>query len=704
MRIHLSARHALMLTQLMVVLPHVGHLPYWLTVLSIFVVLSQLTWIHQHLFGKSAFNQEKSNSLKSRQKIVQGVVFLGGMFGIFQSYHTFVGVDAGAAFLMICLLGKLFEVYAWRDIYVVLTFDLFITAALFLFDQDLITSIWAACTTLVILLAMAKQNTPSHEQFEIKQESFVQEDSIQKNNRLMGYRSGRVLVTIIMQAIPLMVILFIFFPRMPPLWTLHLNQGHSQTGISDSMSPGDIADLSQSSELAFRAIFADGQIPPKSELYWRGLVLGTFDGRTWRPTTDPRLKMIAMGAKPAPLWLMHSLDFKQTEPKQYQLIMEPTQQSWLFALDLPFSMDSQAGLTREFTLRADDDVMLQTTFHLYQVDVNQTDVELPDWLAQDTLELPVGTNPKSRAFATQLFAQVQHNPDAYANAVMSWYQHEHFVYTLRPPKLDGDRIDQFLFSTKQGFCEHYASSFTFLMRAAGVPARVVVGYQGGELGRDGKTLEVRQMDAHAWSEVWLAGRGWVRFDPTAMVAPARVRQGMDAMTAQDPTMFGNGLAGSLRYNQFKMLGRMRVWVDYAKYEWQQKVVGFDQQNQENFLFKIFGFRSQMMQVWIMFGSFAVVLLIVVGVMWWRRRPVWHPLDAPLIRLSKRLEKQGLARELNEGVLHWLARLERMPSYQTQAKSLAEIYSHARYANDAEDVKIAQKALWRMVKGWHIHRK
>ena len=697
--IHLSARNALMLTQLMVVLPHIGHLPSWLTFLSILVVLSQLTWIHQRIFGATGSGSQKPNQHKTRQKIVQSVVFLGGMFGIFQSYHTFVGVDAGTAFLMICLLGKLFEVNAWRDIYVVLTFNLFITAAQFLFDQDLITAIWAACTALAILLAMVKQNTPSSEQLESQQASFVQESFIQKNHQLMGYRSGRVLGLIIIQAVPLMVILFIFFPRMPPLWTLHLNQGQSQTGISDSMSPGDIADLSQSSELAFRAIFDDGQLPPRSSLYWRGLVLGSFDGRTWRPSSDPQLKSIAMGGKPAPFWLMSGLDFKKTVPKQYRLIMEPTQQPWLFALALPFSMDSQAGLTREYTLRADDAVVLQTTFHLYQVDVNQIDVELPDWLAKDTLQLPIGTNPKARALATQLFASAQHNPEVYANALMAWYRHEHFIYTLKPPTLDGDRIDQFLFNTKRGFCEHYASSFTFLMRAVGVPARVVVGYQGGQIGRDGKTFEIRQMDAHAWSEVWLAGRGWVRFDPTAMVVPERVRQGMNALTAQDPTMFGSGLAGSLRYNQFRMLGRMRAWVDYAKYEWQQKVVGFDEQNQENFLFKMFGFRSQMMQVWIMFGAFISVLLVVVGIMWWRRRPIWHPLDAPLIRLSKRLEKQDLARQAHEGVLHWLARLEHIPRYQAQAKTLAEIYSRARYANDGGDMKIEQKALWRVVKLW-----
>ena len=684
----LSSRNALMLSQFLVILPHIGHLPTWLMGMSAVVIISQLTWVHQRIFGTS----------KLGQKIVKIVVFLAGMFGIFQSYHTLLGVEAGTAFLIICLLGKLFEVNAWRDIYVVLTFGLFITAAQFLFDQDLITAMWAACSTLAILLAMAKQNSSKNEQIQFEQNSFVEEKEIPS---IHAKNSGKTLAWIVMQAVPLMVILFIFFPRMPPLWTLHLNTGQSQTGISDSMSPGDIADLSQSTELAFRAIFLDARIPRRSDLYWRGLVLGTFDGRTWKPTPNPRLKSIAYGGQPAPSWLSQSIDFKKNDPRSYQLIMEPTQQSWLFALNMPFSNDSQAGLTREYTLRASDDIAFQTTFNLYQIDVNSTDAELPDWLAQETLQLPRGTNPKTRAFAARLFAQVQQNPQAYANAVMAWYRRERFVYTLRPPKLEGDRIDQFLFSTRQGFCEHYASSFTFLMRAAGVPARIVVGYQGGEVGRDGKSLEIRQMDAHAWSEVWLAGRGWVRFDPTTMVVPARVGQGMDALTAQDSTMFGNGLAGSLRYNQFRMFGKARAWVDYAKYVWQQKVVGFDQANQESFLFKMFGLRGQMMQIAVMFGAFVSVLLVVVGFMWWRRRPVWHPLDVPLIRLSKRLAKQDLARQYHEGMLDWLARIGHHPHYHEQAQTLAEIYSQARYAQNTQDDKVALKALWRVVKDWRI---
>jgi protein-glutamine gamma-glutamyltransferase len=685
----LSSRHALMLTQFLVIFPHFAHLPFWLTGLSVVVIFSQLT-PHPRIFGPRQVGQ----------KVIQSTVFLGGVLGIFQSYQTLLGIEAGTAFLVVCLLGKLFEVNAWRDSfrdsYVVLTFGLFITAAQFLFDQDLITALWATVSTLAILLAMAKQNTSSQTTAD-SSAMVTEQNSANSRNR----SSTRTLMLIVIQAIPLMYILFIFFPRMPPLWTINLNSAQAKTGISDAMSPGDIANLSQSTELAFRVIFQDSQIPKRSDLYWRGLVLGTFDGRTWRPTNDIRLKQIAFGARPAPPWLINHIDFKDTRPKQYQLIVEPTQQSWLFALDLPFSLDAQAGLTREYNMQAADDIVTQTTFNLYQLDVTSKDAALPDWLATNTLQLPLGINPKTRAFAAELFAKVQRNPEKYANAVMAWYRLQNYRYTLQPPKLEGDRIDQFLFETRQGFCEHYASSFTFLMRAAGVPARVVVGYQGGQIGRDGRSLEIRQMDAHAWSEVWLAGRGWVRFDPTAMIAPERVIRGMDALTDQNPSMFGDGLAATLRYNQFQILGNARSWMDYARYMWQQKVVGFDQQNQENFLYKLFGFRSQMMQILIMFAALVGVMLAIVGVMWWRRRVVWHPLDAPLIRLSKRLEKQGLARQPEEGVIDWLRRVSRISGYRAQAEQLIAIYSQARYAEQSEDTRDAQRALWGIVSRWGI---
>ncbi len=687
----LSMRNVLILTQFLVILPHIGHLPYWLVGLSIVVVISQLGWIHQRFFARS----------KARQKVAQTIIFLSGMLGIILTFRTLLGVEAGTAFLVMCLLGKLLEVNLRRDAYVVLTFDLFITAALFLFDQELFTAIWAMLATLGVLYAMAMQNVAENTMLGESENGLVNNPPSQIRNR----SPLTTIALIVMQAVPLMIILFIFFPRMPPFWTINLNKGNAQTGMSDSMSPGDIADLSQSTELAFRAIFPTNKIPQKSDLYWRGLVLGSFDGRTWRQTPDPKLKVVVWGnTSSIPQWLAQSVTLNKPQPVQYQLIVEPTQQPWIFALNFPFSQNGQAGLTREYTLRAADNIVQQTTFELNQFDTKTIDADLPEWLARDTLQLPANSNPKSRALAKQLMARVNHDPEKYAQTVLNWIRRENFVYTLQPPPLEGERIDQFLFETRRGFCEHYASSFTFLMRAAGIPARVVVGYQGGQLGRDGKSLEVRQMDAHAWSEIWLAGRGWVRLDPTGAVSPERIERGMREVAAQDSSMFGAGIAGTMRYNQFRMLGQAREWVDYAKFMWQQKVVGFDQANQGNFLFKMFGLRSQMMQILVMFGAFVGVLLVVVGVMWWRRRPVWHALDAPLIKLSKRLEKQNLAREPHEGILQWLVRVGRLPQYEAQAKEIAVLYSQARYAHNSADKlanKEATKQLRQLVKNWRI---
>lgn len=687
----LSMRNILILIQFLVILAHLGHLPYWLIGLSIIVVTSQLGWVYQRLFARS----------KVRQKVAQGVIFVSGMIGIFLTFHTLLGVEAGTAFLVICLLGKLFEVNARRDAYVVLTFDLFITAALFLFDQGLFTAIWAMLSTLGVLYAMAMQNVSD-------KTMQINDEKINEVNALIHIRKRRpitIIALIVAQAVPLMIILFVFFPRMPPFWTIHLDKGGAQTGISDSMSPGDIANLSQSTELAFRAIFPAGKIPAKSDLYWRGLVLGSFDGRTWRPSANPQLKTVVWGNSNAiPLWLAQAVQLNNPQPLKYQLIVEPTQQPWMFALNFPFSANGQAGLTREYTLRAADDIVQQTTFELFKFDAKAVDASLPNWVASEALQLPAQSNPKTQAFAQQLFSRMNHDPEKYAHAVINWISRENFVYTLQPPPLEGHRIDQFLFQTRRGFCEHYASSFTFLMRAAGIPSRVVVGYQGGQLDRDGKTLEIRQMDAHAWSEIWLAGRGWVRFDPTAAVSPERIERGMKALTAQNASMFGDGVAGAIRYNQFKMFGQAREWVDYAKYMWQQKVVGFDQDQQGDFLFKMFGFRSQMMQVLVMAGAFVSLLCIVVGVMWWRRRPIWHSLDAPLIRLSKRLAKQNLAREPYEGVLQWLTRVGLLARYEAQAKEIAALYSKARYAQNSEDKltnKKVIKQLEQLVKNWRI---
>lgn len=660
----LTRRDILVLSQLFIMVLHWPNMPWWLMTLGVVLALSQCgrlrTFLYRHTWV---------------ERTVQLLAFFGGMAGIWLLYRTFFGVEAGVAFLLLCLMGKLLELKARRDEYVLLTLGLFVIAGLFLFDQNLTTTILALLGVIASLYAMIAQN---------------------------DHGAGRIrtLFWLCAQATPLMVILFLFFPRLPPLWSVQLNSSQAKTGMTDSISPGDIAELSQSSELAFRVIF-EGAAPAKPELYWRGLVLGRFDGKTWRPIYQYEYEPLLLwrGGK-APAWVDASLTQDERQaPRRYQLILEPTQQQWLFALSVPYSNDRGVGLTRDFTLQTTMPTTQRQTFRLLQVPTSSVDVDLPDDLRQAHLQLPASGNPQSRLLATALMQKVDQDPVRYANAILQWIRQQNFHYTLKPPPLREHRIDEFLFQTRRGFCEHYSSSYVFLLRAAGIPARVVVGYQGGERGRDGRSLEVRQRDAHAWTEAWFAGRGWVRIDPTAAIAPERIEQGMDALT-EDAALFGDDAVAQLQYQQFKLVKEMRELADYASYLWQRDIVGFDQNRQQDQLLRWFGLKSMWTQILWMIAGLVLILAAVVLRLWWKRRPVWHPLDQPLMQLSHRLRSQGLDKQLEEGMLDWLQRVAKVAAYREQALKIAQLYAQARYTPEAEQMlSTYQRALKKLVKEW-----
>ncbi|MEC7120886.1 MAG: DUF3488 and transglutaminase-like domain-containing protein, partial [Pseudomonadota bacterium] len=551
-----SARDVLMLMQLLVIVPMVTHLPTWIIVMGVVVAITQLSVLKHrlHLYGRF-------------ELVVQLILFFGGLLGVFFAFRTFLGVEAGVSFLMLCLIAKLLEVKARRDVYIVLTLALFVVSSGFLFSQSLVASVLALLGLLAILYAMIAQNDD-------------------------GQGRIRSLFWITVQAVPLMVILFLFFPRFPPLWSVQIGAGQGQTGMSEEMSPGDIASLSQSAALAFR-VFFEGQPPAKSDLYWRGLVLSQFDGRTWMPLPAQQTgHLTAWVGQRLPSWIDQSLVVVEQQPRSYRMVMEPTQREWLFPLSLPYATQQQpsVGLTREYTLKAASPIRRQQHLQFLQFQDVTLDADLPDWLRRANLALPPQSNPLAQKFAQDLFQRMNANPERYAESILAWIRQQNFVYTLQPPLLSGHRVDQFLFETRRGFCEHYASAFVFLMRAAGVPARVVAGYQGGALGRDGESWEVRQRDAHAWTEIWLAGQGWVRIDPTAAIAPHRIEQGMSAVT-DDVRVFGEGAGAMFRQSQFQLLSQAREWADYAGYLWQRDVVGFDQDRQANKLKDWFNLRS-----------------------------------------------------------------------------------------------------------------
>ncbi|MEZ7518700.1 transglutaminaseTgpA domain-containing protein [Psychrobacter sp. NPDC078370] len=626
----LPAYYWVLIAQVVVVLPHAAHLPLWLIGFAAVSIAAQLPYI------KAKF--KKLSHLKRIYQSVQMLGFLLGLLGLWLTYNTAFGLDMGVAFLVLCLVSKLWELYKRRDAYVVLNLSLFVLAALFLMDQGLLTTLEVIVGAIIVLLAFIALNDDSN---------------------ASGDGRLRTLGVLGVGALPLLVVLFLFFPRLPPLWSVQLSGQQATTGVSDSMSPGDFANLGQSTELAFRVEF-DGERPPQQQLYWRGLVFSDFDGVTWRPAPQ---KDQWSSRLQAPAWIQNAFatvpDESRAAPVNYKVILEPTQQNWLFGLDYPFSEQPDINTTSEFTLSKDQPVTQQLRYDVLQFAQMRIDPVLTEASRRENLALPNEGNPQARALAKQLFEQSGSDPVRYIAAIEQWINRTDFRYTLSPPRLNTNRIDEFLFETKAGFCEHYSSSFTFMLRAAGIPARVVAGYQGGEPSRNGNVWEVRQMDAHAWTEVWLEGQGWVRVDPTAFVAPERVERGMNTMTEQQgAAMFGNGASAQISYQQYQMLQTLRRLSDQASYYWQKDVVGYDQDKQADSLLKWFNISSIMQQVVWLATSAVSVMAILVFVIWYRRRKRWHPADLPLAQLSKRVAKHDklLARNDNEGQLAWLERL------------------------------------------------
>ena len=293
----------------------------------------------------------------------------------------------------------------------------------------------------------------------------------------------------------------------------------------------------------------------------------------------------------------------------------------------------------------------------------------------------VDENPKTQKFAKEM-QEKNPNPHAFAQAILNWIRQENFAYTLSPPLLSGDRIDDFLFRTRSGFCEHYASAYANLMRMAGIPARVVVGYQGGQWAPDRKSWEVRQLDAHAWTEVWFENQGWVRIDPTAAIAPERIENGMQQFSQQNMELFGNKENSEWQAQRYQWLVKSRVWMDYANYQWQSKVVGFDRDKQSNWLKSLSIENLSQQLIYLILGISVMIGLMV----WWLSRQQLKKissLDKSLMKLSLKLTKYGLQRQANEPIVTWLKRIEVHMGENQILTQIQGLYIHNIYVEPLE---------------------
>ena len=477
---------------------------------------------------------------------------------------------------------KLFEIRQRSDFYQIVLLSLFVVSSSLLFSQTLYFSFYVAILVIVNLMVVFLHFAPSE--------------------TLMA--TGKRSVKLVLQSLPLAIFLFIVFPKLAPLWQVPFAQS-AKSGLSDSVSVGDIANLALSDELAFRVKF-EGSAPRYSQLYWRTIVLEQYDGRTWK-RKNPAKKRYKEN--------LASIKIKaKGQSLNYQVIASQSYQRWLFALgvsDVDRSAQNGTGIIikEDYTLYNKETITKTLNYNVFSYLNSPLSLKLSEQHKKDNLQFPSSANPRLVAKAKELNRLYSNDIDL-IQAVLENFNEDLYHYTLRPPILFNNSLDQFYFDTKAGFCEHYASAFTFLMRAAGIPARMVTGYMGAEYNPIADYYSVYQRDAHAWSEVWLEGRGWLKVDPTAMINPERIERGFSSDLLRELSLYSDNYFSLMRYKQFAWINEIRLQLQAIDYQWTRWVIGYSAKKQTDLLAKIIAVFS----LWkIVVGSlvvFATIYLVL----------------------------------------------------------------------------------------------
>ncbi|RVU84440.1 DUF3488 domain-containing protein [Leucothrix sargassi] len=601
----------LLAAQLVVMLPFVFFLPPWL----IPVMLVATFWRIRVIKGHAA-----------QPKLLLNLFILTlGILGVWASGMRLLSLDAMVSFLLLGFAFKSLEVIRQRDALVVVFIGYFLVAVGFLFSQTILAGAYGVIALIILTAALIANQQSSAQQ--------LSQNATRSNLSLSAL--------MLLQCLPLMVLVFVFMPRFSPLWVIPSFESQAKTGVTDQVTPGDIANLAKSDELAFRVSFK-GELPPANERYWRGLVLNNFDGKSWQQLEHQyegfELGMYYRQHMP---WSQSSLS-DRGEPLEYDVIYEKTGQPWLFTLTPSVTSDDQAVQLGDYRVMAKHDVVTPFLLNAKAYPDAKRDLNLNEHTRRLALRLPHKGDEQTRAAAKQWRAEATSDED-YVNKVMKRFTEQAYFYTLKPPLLgNSNTIDKFLFESQRGFCVHYAGSFVYLMRAAGIPARMVVGYQGGEWNEEGKYLSVRQYDAHAWTEVWLKGQGWKRYDPTAMVAPSRVEGGLEEALAHEGT-FLEGQLFSLQ--KFEWMDGIRKKMDSIQYGWRRWVLGYDGDTQANLLQTILNKMSSIPLAALVGALFIGIFLFWFVMLGLLKRQRYEAYEHQLYRtFCKRLAKHGIIRE------------------------------------------------------------
>ncbi len=637
-----------LLSCLLVLAPHAMHFPLWISLLCSLLLLWR-AWI-----------TVRGKRLPSRWILVPMLML--SMMALYGTYQTFSNREASVAVLAILLAFKLIEMQTRFDLFVVIYSSFFLMLANFLYSQTVVV-------VLMMLLAIILL--------------FTVQLSLQYSGAMAALRRRFYLSALMaLLAMPLAGMLFLFFPRIQEnsFWNSLEDAHAAQAGLPTSMAPGTISNLALSDDVAFRVKFFDS-VPSANNLYWRGVVLGNYDGRTWTQIQNPNTQQsVSLTTRGMPI--------------RHQITLEANRRNLLLALETPKIAPEVNGHAakimpdRQIVLSVpiDQRVRYEAVSYLdYSLQANASPSDMQDWLA-----IPPGLNPRTLQLAEKLRQQLRssnrankvHNVNneelILLNAVIHFFHQNKFRYTLEPPLLGENAVDDFLFSTRSGFCEHYAGAFVILMRALHVPARVVTGYQGGELNPVDGYLTVRQSNAHAWAEIWVEKRGWMRVDPVVVIAPERIEtdlkmRGLHSVLQAIYDMTEHGWLAKVRM-------QIHMYRDTAVNAWNQwllnvkSVSGWEEEwgnifnplntfntfstfnkfTTFNALDKAeFNWRKPMMWIAILL---IVLPIILIGL---RLRKKTDSIDVLYVSLCQRMALRGYPREINEGPQAYASRLSKI---------------------------------------------
>lgn len=584
-----------------------------LLAMSIALTESLLIWVQILVLSSVAMHVALFFNVQKHLPTIRTVNLLA-ILSVLMLFYT--GWEQGLLIFMLNLLVmggalKLMTLRRYRDFFRLNGALVFLIGGSFIFEQSILSAVIAAVAIALLLLSLAYHVTPlSRWQSQFK----------------------RVVLQCV-QALPIAILLFLIIPKLEPMWRMPASKS-AETGLSEKVTPGDIASLSQSSDLAFRATF-ENHIPTMSNRYWRALVLEDFDGTSWQISPQRHILKQQQFRRKKGFFPNYTGGFYD-----YEVLIEPTQQLWLYSLDVPYTRTRDLWLSDDYQLQHRSPVRAQFK---YQV---KSYFEMPlkdgttEFIKSLNLQLPSKSNPKTRKWVETLQQQFPRKAD-FIEAVKRHFQQQDFRYTLRPAPMPVNSIDQLLFQHRAGFCAHYASAAAFILRLGGIPARLVTGYMGGEA-HESNYLSVYQYDAHAWIEYWQDETGWQRFDPTALVAPDRALYGLEQAVAYENTFLADNPFSLAKLKDVPWANLLRITLADVDYMWSRWLLGFDQRRQLDFFESVVGNLSPLrvagLTVSVVFGIGLFLFIFQFR--------IWFPkVDDPLLHAYNKtlqvLKKKGI---------------------------------------------------------------